>query len=84
MPAVSKLLKEKNIQTTLDEDAKQNFATYTEAGKVYKIWIEDEFSMRQRIALVKEYDLPGVASWRKGFEEQTIWGVIENELTKMP
>lgn len=84
MSSVVTLLKEKNVQPSLDSTTGQNFGTYTEGNKTFKVWIEDEYSMRQRISLVKEYGLAGVASWRKGFEEPAIWDVIKDELSKMP
>jgi spore germination protein YaaH len=40
--------------------------------------------MRSRIKLVRDYNLAGVASWRKGFEEAYIWDVIKEELNKRP
>ncbi|MEW6623858.1 MAG: glycosyl hydrolase family 18 protein [Bacillota bacterium] len=77
-------LKKNNASIELDDNTGQYFGTYELDGKTYKIWIEDEHSMRQRIALVNKYDLAGVASWRKGFEKPHIWEVIQEELTKKP
>jgi spore germination protein YaaH len=42
--------------------------SYEENDKRYTYWLEDANSIRRKAALVKQYDLAGVASWRKGFE----------------
>lgn len=84
IPATADLIETKGLVPKPDESTGQNYCAYTEAGVTYKIWIEDDYSMRQRISLVKEYDLPGVASWRKGYETETIWETIKEELTRMP
>lgn len=84
MRQAEETLKANNALISVDEAAGQNFGIYEDKGKVYKIWIEDEFSMRQRIELVRKYDLAGVASWRRGFEKSHIWDIIIEELTKRP
>ncbi|MHB1485574.1 MAG: glycosyl hydrolase family 18 protein [Saccharofermentanales bacterium] len=84
IPACANLLKTKNLTATLDADSGQNYCSYVENGITYKIWLEDEFSMRQRVRIVNEYGLPGVASWRKGFDTPGIWEAIKDELQRMP
>jgi len=84
MAAAKKWINGRNIQLVQDDTTGQNYGTFTDGVKTYKIWVEDEYSMRQRIRLVKKYSLPGVASWRKGFEESVIWDVIKEELARMP
>lgn len=84
MPSIITMIEEKNMLLSLDPTTGQNFGTYIEGDKTFKVWIEDEYSMRQRISLIKEYGLAGVASWRKGYEEPVIWYAIKDELSKMP
>jgi len=67
-----------------DEESGQNYATYTEDGKVYRTWLEDETSIRQRIGIMREYGLAGVASWRRGFEDAEIWDIIKEKLESRP
>ena len=84
MAAAQKWIKSKNISLVKDSETGQNYGTYVDGTKTYEIWVEDEYSMRQRVSLVKEYSLAGIASWRKGFEESVIWDIIKEELTRMP
>jgi spore germination protein YaaH len=47
-----------------------------ENGSKYICWIEDEQSLRRRVALVKKYGLKGIASWRRGFENPPAWDAL--------
>lgn len=84
MSKINEILASANAVPAYDETTGQNYASYNSNGKTYKVWLEDETSMKQRAALVKEYGMAGIASWRKGFEEASIWDVIRSELARMP
>ena len=61
-----------------DETLHQNYAEYTQNGATYKIWIEDLKSMTDRLKLFKEYQLGGVAFWRKDMEDDDVWKLVQN------
>lgn len=69
-----------DIQRTWDDTLKQNYVEYTQDSAVYKMWIEDEASIKEKVGLVRKYNLAGVASWEKDREKDTIWAVIKAEL----
>jgi len=78
----------KNIDSTLpsgvekkwDEDLKQYYVEYQKNGTTYKMWIEDERSITEKFALMKEYDLAGAAYWQKDFETANIWNVVDEQI----
>jgi spore germination protein YaaH len=82
METVQKLIQEKGLKPSYSSETGQNYVEYVEDGKLNKIWIEDETSIRTRIELAKKYDLAGVASWRRGYETPNIWEVIRETLEK--
>lgn len=84
MDTVVKLIQDKGLKPVFSQETGQYYVEYEEAGKVNKIWIEDETSMRARIELVKKYNLAGVASWRRGFETPNIWEAIKQTIEKRP
>ncbi|KUO49026.1 MAG: hypothetical protein APF76_10380 [Desulfitibacter sp. BRH_c19] len=84
MANAEEILNTNNALIELDETAGQFLGIYDDNNITYKIWLEDEFSMKQRIELVRKYDLAGVASWRRGFENPHIWDVIKEELSRRP
>ena len=69
-----------NINKQWNEDLKQYYVEYTKDGKIYKMWIEDETSLRHKVSLVKQYNLAGVAAWEKDRETSNVWKIIKEEL----
>lgn len=65
-----------------DQESGQFFAEYKKGGATYKMWLEDEKSIDLKSSLVHKYGLAGVASWRKGFESQKVWAVLNSNLKK--
>lgn len=60
-----------------DEVTKQYYVEYTKTGNIlYQIWLEEERSIEEKMKLIYEANLAGVAGWRLGFEKSTIWDVI--------
>ncbi|QZY55662.1 glycosyl hydrolase family 18 protein [Crassaminicella profunda] len=82
MKTINEILKKENITKVWDENSGQNYVEYVENNKVRKIWIEDAISMKARVDLINKYNLAGIASWRRGFETEDIWNVIDENLNK--
>ncbi|WP_246321295.1 glycosyl hydrolase family 18 protein [Paenibacillus germinis] len=80
MEAAQTIIKDKKLTPTFLADTGQNYVEYKDGEKLIRIWLEDETSMKARLELVKKYDLAGVASWRRGFEQPTTWKVIQDTL----
>ena len=59
------------------DSAGQHYIEYAKEGYRYKVWIEDAKSIGLKVDLAGKYDLAGVAAWRKGFEKEGIWEVIQ-------
>ena len=50
-----------NQVATWDEELKQYYVEYEEDGKKYKMWIENEKSVGEKINLANQYNLAGIA-----------------------
>ena len=48
------------------------------------MWMEEETSIEDKMQLIKQYDLAGVASWRLGYERASIWDVILKYVNQCP
>ena len=68
------------VEKTWDENTKQYYIEYEQNGTTYKMWIEDEESLKAKLNLVNEYDLAGGAFWSKDRESNTVWGIIADKL----
>ena len=54
-----------NQVATWDEELKQYYVEYEEDGKKYKMWVENEKSVGEKINLANQYNLAGIAFWEK-------------------
>lgn len=63
-------------QATWDESAGQYYVEYENGGKTYKIWIENEASLEEKLKVMKENSLAGAAYWKIGFERNSAWDTI--------
>ena len=71
-----------NIAVEWDEATCQNYGEYTSGDTLYQVWLEDEESIRVKLNIMQKYGIGGVASWRLGFEKESIWDEIENYLNQ--
>ena len=69
-----------NASKTWDDDLKQYYIEFEKDGITYKIWAEDEDSIKAKLSLIDEYNLAGAAYWMKDMETDSIWSVISEEL----
>lgn len=67
-------------QIQWDDSLKQNYAEYEKNGKTYKIWIEDEKSLKYKLELIDTYNLAGASFWAKDRENEEIWETISQVL----
>ncbi len=68
---------EKGASFKWNADLGQNYAEISDGGSTYKMWLEDEKSVEERMKIIKQYDIAGVAPWRRGLEKPEVWPVIK-------
>lgn len=54
----------------------QYVAEYENEGKTYKMWIENEVSIEEKLKVMKEHKLAGAAYWKLGLERPSVWDTI--------
>ena len=69
-----------NAEKEWDENLKQYYVQFEKDGAIYKMWIEDEKSIKEKLSLIKEKNLQGASFWAKDFENQSIWKAIKESL----
>lgn len=82
MEMAEKTIRERQLKTEWLEAQGQYYFEYVEGDKKYRVWQEEERSMSLRVKLIDQYHLAGIAAWRKGFEKNEIWQVIDNGLNE--
>lgn len=83
MEKVQEWMAERNVTPTYDNATGQNYLEYDdEVDKcTYKIWLEDEMSIKNRVQIAIDYDLAGIASWARYFADEQAW-IALNEISQ--
>ncbi|ANS75800.1 glycosyl hydrolase [Paenibacillus yonginensis] len=76
MSKAQSIIQQYGLKPEKADDTGQNFVQYKEDGAVKKIWLEDKDSLSQRVALVKNLHLAGIASWTRSFGSTEAWTVL--------
>ncbi len=77
---------ENKAEITWDSKTQQPYGEYVtnEDGKTitYKCWFENSDTIKEKVSLVTENNLAGVAAWKKGLETPDVWEIINNVIVK--
>lgn len=73
-------VQENGIEVYWEKETAQNYGELLTDSGTQKIWIEDEQSIEEKMKLIEQYGLAGVASWKLGFERADVWNVISQYL----
>ncbi len=64
-----------------DKEIGQNYVEYKEGKKkTYKLWMENEKSLKLKLKEVKKQDIAGAAFWAMGGERSLTWETIDKTL----
>lgn len=83
--AVNQWINERDLTVQYDKNSGQDYVEYTNEKEkaTYKIWLENEKSLRKRSQLVHKYQLAGIASWNRSFANEMAWQVIDDSLRQV-
>lgn len=73
MKEVAKLIQDTGATGVKDAESGQMKYTYSQDGYTYQFWAETSATMTARVNIAKKYDLAGVAAWRLGYEDASLW-----------
>lgn len=77
MVAASDLINSKSNLVEWNEECGQYYGAYVdEEGTICKMWLEDTRSIEEKMKLIEQYEIAGVASWKLGLEDKNVWEVI--------
>lgn len=77
MKGAKEVVSDSGKKATWDDQAGTNYAEYTKDGVLHKIWVEDAKSLELKLKAVADAKVGGVAFWKMGLEEKSVWNVIE-------
>lgn len=63
-----------------DDNLKQYYVQFDQDGATYKMWVEDEASIKEKLSIINTKELQGASFWVKDFETESIWKVVKEAL----
>lgn len=75
--AAAQYIADNGMESSWDEELGQYYAESESDGVISKIWLEDERSLEEKLKLIQERDIAGIAAWKLGLETDDIWKLIE-------
>lgn len=80
MDAIQSYLKTNGVSAAWSDEYGQYYAEYADGSTTYKIWVEDETSIEEKLKVMDKYNLAGGAFWKKGFDSTGVWNIIAKYL----
>ena len=77
--AAAAWIQEKNVSLEWLSDIGQNYGSIQDGDEKKEIWMEDEKSMKEKMKLLKENGIQGVAAWKLGQEPEGFWSILTGE-----
>ena len=73
----SDLLENAGVKPAWDEAAGMNYGEYKKDNALYRMWIEDETSLEEKVkAAAVDGNVAGLAFWKLGLEKASVWDMI--------
>lgn len=70
-----------NKEIIFDEETQTPYFAYTdEEGNEHEVWFENAESIKAKIDLAYKLGIKGVALWRLGMEDKSIWDMIREDV----
>ncbi|NLM10645.1 MAG: glycoside hydrolase [Clostridiaceae bacterium] len=78
--AAELLIQENQATPVWDAESGQYVVSFEKDNVTYKMWLENEYSVNLKSALVHKYNLAGTATWSHNFANDMVWAVFAQNL----
>ncbi len=76
MGKAAKILEENGVEAKWSDTYGCYYGEFIKEDATYKIWLEDEKSIEEKLKVISAADVAGIAEWKLGLEKESIWNVI--------
>lgn len=76
METAHNFIERNGLTMTWNAVAGQNYGEIQKGNTLYQIWMEDKDSIQSKLAVMRKYNIGGVAAWKLGYETPDIWDMI--------
>lgn len=79
LTAIEEYISKNSLTKKYNENAKQNYVELRKGSLTYKLWVEDEVSIKNRIQIIQDNNINKVAVYKLGYQNDSIMNMV-NEL----
>lgn len=76
MTPAEKVFTDNGIEPEWDSEVGSYYGEFEKDGSVYKMWLENEKSIEEKMKVIYEADVAGMGAWKLGLEKEDVWNVI--------
>ncbi len=76
MTPARNIFTDNGIEPQWDDTYGSYYGEYEKDDALYKIWLEDAKSIEEKMKVIYEANVAGVAAWKLGLEKEEIWNII--------
>lgn len=76
MSPAAKLIENSGTEATWDDLSGSYYVEFEKDGDTYKMWQEEDKSIEEKMKVIYDADVAGVAAWKLGLESNSVWNVI--------
>jgi spore germination protein YaaH len=77
MTPAENILKDNEAEPEWDETYGSYYAEYEKDGALYRMWQEEDKSIEEKLKVIYDGDVAGIAAWKLGLEKESTWNVIK-------
>lgn len=82
MDAAAQFVANNGIETYWNEETGHNYGEIQIGNTFYQIWLEDIQALEEKLGVMGNYDLGGIAGWKLGLENAAVWDLIANYMNE--
>ena len=76
MSYAKEVLTDAGVDLVWDDATGMHYGEYSKDGSLYKMWLEDEKSLEEKMKVVADNKTAGLAFWKLGLENSSAWDTI--------
>jgi len=76
MTPAARVFTDNGVEPEWDAAVGSYYGEFEKDGSVYKMWLEDEKSIEEKMKAIYDADVAGIGAWKLGLEKEDVWNVI--------
>lgn len=82
MDVAAQFIANNGIETYWNETTSHNYGEIQLGDAFYQVWLEDTQALQDKLNVMKQYNLGGVAEWKLGLENAAVWDLIADYMSE--